>query len=69
MVSPARKLDEFCNIIPPEADIRRRHWHVAMATTLNGRRAKSRVSQGYLSGLSLARRKIETAPPTRMRRR
>jgi hypothetical protein len=41
----------------------------AMATTLNGRRASICVTQGYLCGLSLARRRRETAPPTRIRRK
>src|SRR6516162_8236664 len=41
----------------------------AMATTLNGRRARSCVSQGYFCGLCLARRNTECAPITRSRRR
>src|SRR6516165_1641535 len=41
----------------------------AMATTLNGRRARSCVSQGYVSGFCLARRSTECAPTTRRRRR
>ena len=41
----------------------------AIATTLNGRRARSCVSQGYFSGFCLARRNTECAPTTRMRRR
>jgi len=41
----------------------------ATATTLKGRRARSCVSQGYFSGLWMARRKTEIAPTTRMRRK
>jgi hypothetical protein len=41
----------------------------ATATTLKGRSARSRVTQGYLRGLSFARRRVETAPITSMRRR
>src|ERR1051325_7040503 len=41
----------------------------ATATTLNGRRARSRVIQGNFSGLFLARRRTETAPTTRSLRR
>jgi hypothetical protein len=41
----------------------------ATATTLNGRRASSCVSQGYFSGFSLAHRNTECAPTMRMRRR
>src|SRR5262245_60432854 len=38
----------------------------ATATTLKGRRARSRVSQGYFSGFCMARRKTECAPMRRM---
>src|SRR5216684_1054041 len=41
----------------------------ATATTLNGRRARSCVSQGYFSGCWRARRKTAWAPTMRMRRR
>ena len=41
----------------------------ATATTLKGRRAMSWVSQGYFPGFSMARRKTECAPTTRMRRK
>ena len=41
----------------------------ATATTLNGRRASSCVIQGNFSGLSLARRRTETAPTTSIRLR
>jgi len=41
----------------------------ATATTLYGRRARSRVTQGNFCGFCLARRKVETAPTTSRRRR
>ena len=41
----------------------------ATATTLKGRRARSRVIQGNFCGFCLARRRVETAPTTRRRRR
>ena len=41
----------------------------AMATTLNGRRARSCVSHGYFSGFCLARRSTECAATTRICRR
>src|SRR3954465_1477443 len=40
----------------------------AMATTLNGRRARSCVSHGFFSGFFLASPSTECAPTTRMRR-